>query len=259
MSTVVAVTGKGGVGKSTMAACLVRLAIERGMTPVLAVDADPNSTLAPMLGQTVTATISEIREEVLKEKANVTGVSKERILGMKLEECMVEAKGFDLLTMGHPEGPTCYCYVNTLLRGALTAMRANYHTTVVDNEAGMEHLSRMNTDNIDCMVFVTEPTISSTWAVKRTFDLSEGLPVQVHRRVLVWNKIKAHGIPDSVREPLNGCHFDEIIEVPVDEDMELLSIGTRDVFSLTLPGPVNRLLDACGLRAPRQNLSMMKG
>jgi len=259
MSAIVAVTGKGGVGKSTMAACLVRLAIERGLTPVLAVDADPNSTLAPMLGQTVTATISEIREEVLKEKANVTGISKERILDMKLAECTVESKGFDLLTMGHPEGPTCYCYVNTLLRGALSSMRANYQTTIVDNEAGMEHLSRMNTDNIDCMVFVTEPTISSTWAVKRIFDLSAGLPVEVRRRVLVWNKIKAHGIPESVRGPLNGCQFDEVIEVPVDENMELLSIGTRDVFALPLPGPVNRLLDACGVHAQRQNLSMMKG
>lgn len=249
MSVIVAVTGKGGVGKSTMAACLIRSAIEGGLAPVLAVDADPNSTLAPMLGQKVMATISEIRDEVLKEKANVTGISKERILEMKLQECMVEAKGFDLLTMGHPEGPTCYCYVNTLLRGALSTMRANYKMTLVDNEAGMEHLSRMNTDNIDCMVFVTEPTISSTWAVKRTYDLSLGLPVEVRRKVLVWNKIRAHGIPENVREPLADCQFDEVIEVPMDENMELLSIGTRDVFSLPLPGPVNRLLDACGLRA----------
>lgn len=252
MSSIIAVTGKGGVGKSTVGAFLIRAAIENRVAPVLAVDADPNSTLAPMLGQKVLATISEIREEVLKEKANITGVPKERILAMKLEECMIEAKGFDLLTMGHPEGPTCYCYVNTLLRGALSTMRANYKATVVDNEAGMEHLSRMNTDNIDCMVFVTEPTISSTLAVQRIYELAGGLPVEVHRKVLVWNKIRHYGIPDNVREPLAGCVFDETIEIPMDEEMEQLSIGVRDVFSLSMPEPVLQLLDACGLAAKGQ-------
>ncbi len=250
MGHLVAVTGKGGTGKSTVSAFLVRLLIEQGVRPVLAVDADPNSTLAPLLDVPSAATISEIREEVLKEKANITGIPKERLLEMKLEECIHEARGFDLLTMGRPEGPDCYCYVNNLLRGALSKLRANYRATVVDNEAGMEHLSRMNTNDIDCLMLVCEPTAVSARAASRIVALANSLRVRVWRRALVWNKVSSDGVPDAARELLADDIFDETVFLPFDDGVAQLAAEERSVLSAPIPEAFLRLFEACFAGAP---------
>jgi len=245
MSHMIAVTGKGGTGKTTISAFLVRLLIENGARPVLAVDADPNSTLAPLLGFSAQTTISDIREDVLKEKANITGVSKERLLEMKLEECIYEASGFDVLTMGRPEGPDCYCYVNNLLRGALTKLRSNYRTAVVDNEAGMEHLSRMNMRDIDCLVLVCEPTAVSARAASRIVTLTESLPLTVRRRVLAWNKVRDGFVPKAAEDLLAGVPFDEVIFLPADEGVARLSAEEESVWGASIPEAFLQLLDAC--------------
>jgi len=245
MTYLVAVTGKGGTGKTTVAAILTRLLLEGGVRPVLAVDADPNSTLAPFLGLPAGPTISDIREEVLKEKGTVTGIPKERILDMKLEECIQEADGFDLLTMGRPEGPTCYCYVNSLVRGAMSALKGNYRVTVVDNEAGMEHLSRMNTDAIDCLVIVCEPTAASARAAQRITELAAGLPVNVRRKVLVWNKAPESGVPEAAADRLRAGAFDESVTLPADAAVARLSNEEQSVFQTKMSEPFARLLDVC--------------
>jgi len=245
MTYTVAITGKGGTGKTTVAAFLVRLLLERNITPVLAVDADPNSSLAPLVGLTTGPTISDIREEILAEKARVTGVPKERILGMKLEECLIESNGFDVLTMGRPEGPTCYCYINNLLRGALAALKANYRVTVVDNEAGMEHLSRMNTDNIDCLVTVCEPTVVSARAAHRIAELADSLPVTVRRKVLVWNKVRASGIPEAAEKALAGTVFDETLRLPDDDAAQMLSATEESALTAEMPAAFAVLVDTC--------------
>ena len=250
MTYLVAVTGKGGVGKSTLAAFLVRQLLEKGIRPVLAVDADPNSSLAPLLGLPMGQTISDMREEVMKEKGSVTAIPKERILEMKLEECILEANGFDLLTMGRPEGAACYCYVNSLLRGALSTLRANYRVAVVDNEAGMEHLSRMNTDTIDCMVLVSEPTVAAARAVNRIAALADGLPVTVRRKVLVWNKVRSSGIPEAAQKPVAGESFDGTVVLPADDEVARLAAEEGSALTAPMPEPFTRLLEACvaGLR-----------
>ena len=245
MSYLVAVTGKGGTGKTTVSAFLVRLLLQKGMRPVLAVDADPNSSLAPLVGLTAGLTISDMREEVLKEKANVTEIPKERILAMKLEESIVEANGFDLLTMGRPEGAACYCYVNSLLRSALSKLRSNYRATVLDNEAGMEHLSRMNTDAIDTLVVVSEPTAASARAASRICALADRLPVTVRRKVLVWNKTRSSGVPDAVQGLLAGNAFDKTVILPGDEQVEQLCAMDQSALTAEMPEPFAGLLDAC--------------
>jgi len=242
MSYMIAVAGKGGTGKSTVSAFLVRLLIEEGVRPVLAVDADPNSTLGPLLGVQPGTTIGEIREDILKEKANVTGVPKERLLEMKLEECIQESRGFDLLTMGRPEGPDCYCYVNNLLRGALTRLRSNYRAIVVDNEAGMEHLSRMNTNAIDSLVMVCEPTVVSARAAARIAVLVDSLPVAVHRRVLVWNKMKDTEAPKGPGALLAGERFDDTILLPDDDAVAQLSVQEKSVMGVAIPQRFANLL-----------------
>ena len=245
MTYLAAVTGKGGVGKTTVAAFLVRLLLDKGIRPVLAVDADPNSSLAPMVGLKAGPTISDIRGEVLKQKGNVTEIPKERILEMKLEQSIVEADGFDLLTMGRPEGAACYCYINSLLRGALSRLKSNYRVTVVDNEAGMEHLSRMNTDAIDCLVVVSEPTVASARAASRICVLSESLPVTVRRRVLIWNKTRSSGVPEAAQQPLAAKAFDDTVILPADEQVEQLSAMDRSALTAEMPQPFARLLEAC--------------
>ncbi len=258
MNQVIAVTGKGGVGKTTVSAFLVRLLIERGIRPVLAVDADPNSTLAPMLGLHPGVTMSDIRDDILKEKARVTGVPKERLLEMKLEECIWEAEGFDLLTMGRPEGPDCYCYVNNLLRSALTRLRSNYPVTVIDNEAGMEHLSRMNTNDIDCLMTVCEPTAVSARAASRIAVLADSLPVTVRRRILVWNKVRNGVVPKPAEELLSDVRFDQTILLPADEGVAQISTEERSVLDASIPEAFCQLVAAC-VNDPVETVATMRG
>ena len=252
MSYLVAVAGKGGAGKTTLAACFVRLLLDRKLTPVLAVDADPNSSLAPLVGLEPGPTISDIRQEMMEEKARTTGIPKERLLQMKLESCLQESAGFDLLTMGRPEGADCYCYVNNLLRGALLRLRENYRMTVVDNEAGMEHLSRMNTNDIDCLMLVCEPTMVGARSAVRVCRLAETLPVQVRRKVLVWNKVQPSGVPDQAADLVRSEKIDETISLPFDEQIAQLAVFERSVLTLpSLPTAFSDLADACldGLRS----------
>jgi CO dehydrogenase maturation factor len=256
VSYLVAVTGKGGTGKTTLSAVLIRLLLQNGIRPVLAVDADPNSSLGPLLGLQSSATISDMREEVLKEKASVTAIPKERILEMKLGEAIQEADGFDLLTMGRPEGPTCYCYVNSLLRGSLARLRNNYRVTVVDNEAGMEHLSRMNTDTIDCLVLVSEPTPVSARAVRRILGLSSTLPVTVRRKVLVWNKVPPSGIPPAIKTLIGEDSFDDSVNLPSDEEIARLSLLEENALTASIPEPFDRLVKACVTEAGMQPAKM---
>ncbi len=250
MSFLIAVTGKGGTGKSTTASVLVKLLIGRGIKPVLAVDADPNSTLAPLLGVKPQARISDIREEIMDKKAEESGTPKERLLEQKLQECIAESKGFDLLTMGRPEGPDCYCYVNNLLRRALDSLKGNYRAIVVDNEAGMEHLSRMNTSEIDCLLLVSEPTLVSARSAARIIDLADSLPVSVRHRVLAWNKTPETGVPKGASDMVPRERFDRIVALPFSERVASLAAEETSVMGIDEPEEFKGLMDACimGLR-----------
>ena len=246
MSRLIAVTGKGGTGKTTVSAALVRLLLEAGVRPVLAVDADPNHNLAPILGVSVRTTLSDIREEIMAGKSKASSTPKDRLLKQRLEECLVEAEGFDLLAMGRPEGPSCYCYVNNLLRDALRLLAANYRAAVIDNEAGMEHLSRMNISSVDCLLVISEPSAVSARAAGRIAGLAESLGIKVGRRVLVWNKVAAGGPPEAARRAAAGKPFDAELELPADERIEELAVQEKSIFGVRLPEAFAGLAEACG-------------
>jgi len=151
--TIIALSGKGGVGKTTVAALLIRALKEKEEGAVFAVDADPNSCLADYLGFEYEETVGGIREDTLKNISNIpAGMTKERWLNYRMQQCLVESTGIDLLVMGRQEGPGCYCYVNNVLREYGDTMYRNYRYTVIDNEAGMEHLSRRTTRKMDCEI-----------------------------------------------------------------------------------------------------------
>ena len=218
--TVIALSGKGGAGKTSMAALLVRELVRIGRKPVLAVDADPNATLAMGLGVDCPGTISDLREDMLRAAKEPSEIPKDRLMDQWLAELLTEEAGFDLLTMGRPEGPHCYCYVNGLLRRYLQLLRDNYPCVVVDCEAGMEYLSRMTVDDVDVLVLVAEATPVGVATAQRISALADSLPIQVRRRVLALNKtgrFAAAGAAGELQADLPAV--DATVDVPFDEDV----------------------------------------
>jgi len=183
MTTTIAISGKGGSGKTTVAAMIVRLLREQGAGPILAVDADANSCLGLTLGVEPAGTIAEIRENARKKSPSSSGVDKLRAVELGIQQAITEASGFDLLTMGRPEGPACYCAVNNLLRQFLDKLSSQYQFVIIDNEAGMEHLSRRTTNNVDLLYIVTEATSLGALTAQRIFALAKQLPIVVKEEI----------------------------------------------------------------------------
>ena len=154
MSTIIAVAGKGGTGKTTTAALVIRHLVRAGRTPVLAVDADPNSNLADSLGIRVRDSIGSVLSDFMRERTELpAGMTKQAYLDMKFHQILEEGRDIDMLVMGCPDGPGCYCAANSILKDYFEKLSTNYPYIVVDNEAGMEHFSRKTAARIDRLIF----------------------------------------------------------------------------------------------------------
>lgn len=185
MSYSIGLAGKGGTGKTTLAGWLVRYLIEKGKGPVLAVDADSNANLNEVLGVEVEETLGGAREEMKKGVA--TGITKDVFMEMKLEQAVVEAEGYDLIVMGRPEGSGCYCAANTLLTQYLDRLVNNYPYVVIDNEAGMEHISRLTTNNVDLLLIVSDASRRGVLSAGRIQALADDLTLNIERKAFVVN------------------------------------------------------------------------
>jgi len=232
MAKTIAISGKGGSGKTTIAAMIVRLLCERAAGPILAVDADANSCLGLTLGIEPAGTIAEIRENTRAKSSVSTGMDKLRAFEYGIQQAITEASGFDLLTMGRPEGPDCYCAVNNLLRQFLDKLSSQYQFVVIDNEAGMEHLSRRTTNNVDLLWIVTEATSLGALTAQRIFALAKRLPIVVKESGVVWNKV----------EGVAGCELrldgiETLGCIPIDRSVLDASIQGRTIFDLDANGP----------------------
>jgi CO dehydrogenase maturation factor len=217
MGKLIAVTGKGGVGKTTISALLVRSMIRRGTTPILVVDADPNSNLNEALGLKVDETIGSIREEMAERSGALPGgMAKHDYLEMKVQECLVEGNGFDLVVMGRPEGPGCYCFANNVLRDVLNMLGKQYPHIVVDNEAGMEHLSRRITTSIDHLLIVSDPSLRGMLAVERICGLVNELKISVGATHLLINRVY-NGLPEGVAKRIDALGLPLIGTIPEEE------------------------------------------
>jgi CO dehydrogenase maturation factor len=186
MTQMIAIAGKGGVGKTTCAALLLRALVAAGVRPLLAVDADPNANLHLLLGFPAPKALGSLREELLAAAGGAT--SKEALLEAMVQQRVAEGKDVDLVTMGRGEGPGCYCYVNNLLRLSLSRLVVGYPATVVDNEAGMEHLSRRNLRRIDHLVVVADPSPRGISAARAIRDLANQLALPVGKAWLLLNR-----------------------------------------------------------------------
>ncbi len=238
MKLSIAVAGKGGTGKTTFCSMLIRALREKGIRPILAVDADPNSTLADALGVEEGRPLAEIREQGSSDEGSpASGVGRARAIEDEIHRAITEAEGFDLVTMGRGEGPRCYCYVNNLLRLSLDTLGKSYDALILDNEAGMEHLSRRTTNDVDFLIAVANPSLPSLRAVTRIMQLSRELPINIHHRMMLVNRVAPDSPLDVVEKELGPVEAERLPDVPDDENVERAGAIGQDVFSLDDQNP----------------------
>ena len=210
---------------------------------VLAVDADPNSCLGLTMGVQPDVTVAEIREKTRGKKRSgdspAPGMDKVRSIEYAIQQAVTEAKGFDLLTMGRPEGPECYCAVNNFLRKFLDELSSTYEFVVVDNEAGMEHLSRRTTNNVDLLCIVAEPTSLGVLTARRIFELAKELPIVVKQIGLIWNNTPLINTRQSSIEnrKLKIENIEILGCVPYDDTVFEASMNGKTIFDLKSQSP----------------------
>jgi len=198
MAMTIGVAGKGGVGKTTLAGLAVKYLVANGRFPVLAVDADSNSNLNEVLGLELRNTLGDAREEM--KKGGLPGMTKDILIEMRANEALVEADHYDLIAMGRPEGSGCYCAANTVLATVVEKLVANYPYLVIDNEAGMEHISRLTTKEVDIFYVVSDASRRGLTAAHRIWNLMDELNMSVGVKYLVLNQVKGELSRELVAE-----------------------------------------------------------
>jgi len=229
LSFTIAISGKGGTGKTTFAGMIIRYLIDKGKGPILAVDADSNSNLNEVLGVKVRATIGEAREMMKKDVP--TGMTKDIWFEYKIQEALIENKGFDLIAMGRPEGPGCYCAANTLARKCLDLLTGNYRYIVIDNEAGMEHFSRLTTRDVDLLFILSDSSRRSILTASRIRDLIHELDLRILREVLVINRLQGELDPEMVEE-VKRQNLTLAGVIPGDEEVYQYDLQGKPTFDL---------------------------
>lgn len=235
MAFIIALAGKGGTGKTTIAGLSVRYIIEKKKRPVLAVDADSNNCLNEVLGVDVHTTIGKLREESLQTIRSGTerpgGMSMEQLFDYQIQQSIIESKGFDLIVMGRPEGPGCYCAANNIIRKYTDKLSETYLYVVIDNEAGMEHLSRRTTHMVDLLLIVSDPTIRGVQTAKRINGLVDELKLNIDRKVLIINRISGPE-GEELKNLAEGLGLQVAGLVPQDSTIFDYDLKGRPIFQL---------------------------
>ncbi len=227
MTQVIAMAGKGGTGKTTTSALLLKYLLQKKMTPILAVDADANANLNELLGLAVHSTLGEIRKAIKGEIP--PGMSRDQFMEMKIHQALIEDAGYDLLVMGQPDGPGCYCAANQYLAMTMDKLAENYRFIIVDNEAGMEHLSRMNLSTIDYLLIVSDPSARGILTARRIANITGPLQLDVKQQYLIVNRA-----PDPVTPALQ----EKIDQAVAEADLPLAGIiaASDDLVQAELTG-----------------------
>ena len=226
-----AISGKGGTGKTTLAALIINTLKNQGKTPVLAIDADANFNLNELLGVKIEATIGALREEILKEKIP-TGMAKETFLEYRIQEILTEANGFDLLVMGRSEGSGCYCYVNNVLRKYMDILSQSYPFVVMDNEAGMEHLSRKTTQSVDYLLISSDSSLRGIEAASRIRDLAIDLDLKIKESFLVVSRVSPDGLHPALEEAIKEKKLELIGTIPEDPLVQEFELSRKSLLEL---------------------------
>jgi CO dehydrogenase maturation factor len=239
----IAIAGKGGTGKTTIAALITRWLKEHKARPILAVDADSNVNLNDVLGVELKETIGVIREEakILAHKLPA-GMTKQQFLEYKIQTSLVETPDFDLIAMGRPEGPGCYCYANNLLRDILRTLSANYQYVLIDNQAGMEHLSRRIAQNIDYMLLISDPSVRGVRSAARISRLIIELEARVRERYLILNRIQ-NCIPQQVMAAIEEEGLNLFQSIPEDEKLLALDQNGKPIGHIKADSPAYQAIN----------------
>lgn len=210
MTKVIAMAGKGGTGKTTTSALLTRYLLQKKETPFLLVDADSNANLNELLGLDVHLTLGRIRKELKGELP--PNITRDQFMEMKIHQALIEESGFDLLVMGQPDGPGCYCAANQYLAMTMDKLAANYKYIIVDNEAGMEHLSRLNLRSIDYLLVTSDPSARGILTAKRISEITAPLGLEIDKQYLLVNRAP-QPVPAALQEKIDEVISDSTMEL----------------------------------------------
>jgi CO dehydrogenase maturation factor len=256
MTTTIALAGKGGTGKTTIAAMIIKYLAQNKGGSILAIDADPSSNLNMVLGLELEWTIGDIREGLLeKVKESLTaggaamgtiggGMTKREYLDYEVRAAVSEGSRFDLIAMGRPEGPGCYCAVNHNLREVVDSISRGYRYVVIDNEAGMEHLSRRTTRDVDILLVVSDPTQRGIVAAERIAAFRRELDINIKQAYLVVNNLSTPAIPAPLQAQIDRLDIPLLGAVPADERLTEFEFSGRPLIELGDDSPVYQAVAA---------------
>jgi CO dehydrogenase maturation factor len=226
----IALSGKGGTGKTTVSSLLIRSFIDLGETPVLAVDADPNANLHEALGVPVHETLGSMREEAFSRHIP-PGMNRHDYVRFRFRQSLVEAKGFDLVAMGRPEGSGCYCFANDLLSECMIQLERDYSFIVIDTEAGMEHISRGTIGKPDMLLIVSDPGARGLRTIVRIKEIASQLGLEPERIQIVFNRFKSGTAPVDTGSDM------PIAIIPDDPQVEAADLAATPVSQIPFDSP----------------------
>ncbi len=256
MTTTIALAGKGGVGKTTIAALIIKYLVQEQDGAVLAIDADPSSNLNMVLGLDLTWTVGDIREEMLSKVKDslgaggaamgtlAGGMTKRDYLNYEVQSALSEGARFDLIAMGRSEGPGCYCAVNHNLREVIDSISKNYRYLVIDNEAGMEHLSRRTTRDVDHLIIVTDPTQRGLVAAERIASFRNDMDIDIRHTYLILNRLRGETIPKPLADRIDASGLPFLGAVPADEGLAEFEFGGEPLVTIEDDSPVYQAVEA---------------
>lgn len=237
MKKLIAFAGKGGTGKTTTSALFIRSLISLGKSPILAIDADPNSNLGEALGILEPKTIGNMREEFYDVHERIPkGMNKDAYIELQLNTTLMEERDFDLMVMGRQEGAGCYCYLNNILRHFIDNAVENYPITIVDNEAGMEHLARRTTKKIDHLIIISDYSIKGLRAASRILTLIDELDLLVRNKHLIVTRAPELVDP-AFSEQIEKLKIDLLGFVPSDDTIQEYDLQQRSFLELPDDNP----------------------
>jgi CO dehydrogenase maturation factor len=242
----IAVAGKGGTGKTTLSALIIDYLAKNKRGAVLAIDADPSTNLNLALGVPLFDTVGDVREETATAVGGglaMGGLSKWDYLDLRINEALVEEIAFDLLAMGRPEGPGCYCAANNILRTSVDRLSDAYDYVVIDNEAGLEHLSRRTTQDVDLLLLVSDPSLRGIIAAGRVAELVDELKTAVGAVYLIVNRVNGDTLPEPLMKAIEDHNLKLGGLIPADPAVNELDALGEPIVRLPEDAPARRSLE----------------
>lgn len=239
----IAVAGKGGTGKTTLCSLIIRQLIKAKKRPILAVDADANANLNEALGLEIEGTIAEVLARIYNNLDPLpAGMTKDQYVAFKVHESLAEGDNVDLLVMGGPEGAGCYCYANNILRGFVAELSNNYPYLVMDNEAGLEHLSRRTTQNVDILFITSDASARGIRSAGRIRELVETLKLDMKKMYLVVSRVKEGSI-EALMPEIEKTGLELIGAIPTDDQVMEYDLLSKPLISLPDHSPAVAVVD----------------